>query len=161
MRLLVGMMDAALAPTVDRAASPGVAWDVALGIAFIGCGTLLGLVLVAIAAAGPLSVAQADQLWMMSFGLLFVIGIGALLTRSGAEGGRRAAEEDDSTLFAAGFILFIMAPCNVLLRHVFDPHEETEVRALLGLFLLVPNFFVCRLIQAAASLARERRTNRK
>ena len=152
------MMDAAL--TVDRAANPGGAWDVALGISFIGCGLVLGLALVAIGAAGPLSLAQADQLWMMSFGLLFVIGIGAALTRSGADGGRRAARADDSTLFAAGFILFIMAPSNVLLRHVFDPHEEMEVRALLGLMLLVPNFFVCRLIQAAAALARDRRMTR-
>ena len=47
------------APTVDRAANP--AWGVALGLSFIGCGLALGLALVAIATAGPLSPAQGDQ----------------------------------------------------------------------------------------------------
>jgi hypothetical protein len=46
---------------------------------------------VAIAAAGPVSPAQGDQLWMMSFGLLFVVGVGAALMRSGTEDRHHAA----------------------------------------------------------------------
>src|SRR6187455_499234 len=95
-----------------------------LGISFIGCGMALGIVLGAIGAAGPLSPAQADQLWMMSFGLLFVIVIGA------------------------AFVLLILAPSNILWRHVFDPSEEANVRVLFALMLPVPNFFVYRLIEA-------------
>ena len=128
-----------------------------LGICFIGCGMALGIVLGAIGAAGPLSPAQADQLWMMSFGLLFVIVIGTALSVSGP-GGWFA---DSGTLFAAAFILLILAPSNILWRHVFDPHEEASVRAMVGLMLLVPNFFVCRLIEAAVSRVRHRRRSER
>jgi hypothetical protein len=132
-------------------ARPAGAWRAALGISFIACGVALGLVLVAIGAAGPLSPAQADQLWMMSFGLLFVIVIGAALTNS------RMRDPDSATFFAAAFVLLILAPSNILLRHVFDPHEEANVRAVFGLMLVAPNFFVYRLIAAVVWRARQRR----
>jgi len=147
--------DLAVAVTADRA--PYVvtagARRAALGISFIGCGMALGIVLGAIGAAGPLSPAQADQLWMMSFGLLFVIAIGAALTGSGP--GNSAT--DPGTFFAAAFVLLILAPSNILWRHVFDPSEEANVRVLFALMLPVPNFFVYRLIEAVASRARPRR----
>ena len=131
--------DLAVAVTADRA--PYVvtagARRAALGISFIGCGMALGLVVGAIGAAGPLSPAQADQLWMMSFGLLFVIA-------------------DPGTFFAAAFVLLILGPSNILWRHVFDPREEAGVRAMLGLTLLAANFFVYRLIEAVVSRARSR-----
>jgi len=146
--------DLAVAVTADRA--PYVvtagARRAALGISFIGCGMALGLVVGAIGAAGPLSPAQADQLWMMSFGLLFVIAIGAALTGSGP--GNSAT--DPRTFFAAAFVLLILAPSNILWRHVFDPREEAGVRAMLGLTLLAANFFVYRLIEAVVSRARSR-----
>ena len=126
--------------------------DLALGISFIGCGMALGLVVGAIGAAGPLSPAQADQLWMMSFGLLFVIAIGAALTGSGPG----SSATDPGTFFAAAFVLLILAPSNILWRHVFDPREEAGVRAMLGLTLLAANFFVYRLIEAVVSRARSR-----
>jgi hypothetical protein len=122
-----------------------------LGISFIGCGMALGIVLGAIGAAGPLSPAQADQLWMMSFGLLFVIVIGAALTGAGL------GDTDPGAFFAAAFVLLILAPSNILWRHVFDPSEEANVRVLFALMLPVPNFFVYRLIEAVASRARPRR----
>jgi len=121
-----------------------------LGISFIGCGMALGIVLGAIGAAGPLSPAQADQLWMMSFGLLFVIVIGAALTGAGL------GDTDPGAFFAAAFVLLILAPSNILWRHVFDPREEAGVRAMLGLTLLAANFFVYRLIEAVVSRARSR-----
>ena len=151
--------DLAVAATADRA--PYVvtagARRAALGISFIGCGMALGIVLGAIGAAGPLSPAQADQLWMMSFGLLFVIVIGAALTGAGL------GDTDPGAFFAAAFVLLILAPSNILWRHVFDPQEEAGVRALVGLALLFPNFFVFRLMQAVVSVARDRRygMNRK
>jgi hypothetical protein len=147
---------------MDSARPANPAWAVALGISFIGCGLVLGLTLVAIAAAGPVSPAQGDQLWMMSFGLLFVVGVGAALTRSGTEDRHHAAGDADA-LFSAAFVLFMMAPSNILWRHVFDPQEEAGVRALVGLALLFPNFFVFRLMQAVVSVARDRRygMNRK
>jgi len=122
-----------------------------LGISFIGCGMALGIVLGAIGAAGPLSPAQADQLWMMSFGLLFVIVIGAALTGAGL------GDTDPGAFFAAAFVLLILAPSNILWRHVFDPSEEANVRVLFALMLPVPNFFVCRLIEAVVGRARPRR----
>jgi hypothetical protein len=152
MGLLAGMMDMArhdlaVATPADMAPSA----DTVIGISFIGCGMALGLVLLAIGAAGPLSPVQADQLWMMSFGLLFVLAIGAALTGAGL------GDTDPGTFFAAAFVLLILAPSNILWRHVFDPHEEANVRVLLGLVLLVPNFFVYRVIEAVASRARPRR----
>jgi hypothetical protein len=140
---------------MDSARPANPAWAVALGISFIGCGMVLGFTLVAIAAAGPVSPAQGDQLWMMSFGLLFVMGVGAALTRSGMED-RHHAAGDAEALFSAAFVLFMMAPSNILWRHVFDPQEEAGVRAMVGLALLFPNFFVFRLMQAVVSVARDR-----
>ena len=143
--------DLAVAAPADMA--PSV--DTVLGISFIGCGMALGLVLMANGAAGPLSPAQADQLWMMSFGLLIVLVIGAALTGSGL------GDTDPGTFFDAAFVLLILAPFNILWRHVFDPSEEANVRVLFSLVLPVPNFFVYRLIEAVVSRARPRRRSER
>ena len=50
----------------------------------------------------------------------------------------------------------MMAPSNILWRHVFDSQEEAGVRAMIGLTLLFPNFFVSRLILTVVSVARDR-----
>jgi hypothetical protein len=86
---------------------------------------------------------------------LFVMGVGAALTRWGMED-RHHAAGDAEALFSAAFVLFMMAPSNILWRHVFDPQEEAGVRAMVGLALLFPNFFVFRLMQAVVSVARDR-----
>jgi hypothetical protein len=122
---------AAMAPSVDTA----WAWRVALGLSFIGCGVGLGLALVAIGAAGPLAPAQADQLWMMSFGLLFVVVVGAALTGSGLGDWRT----DSGTFFSAAFVLLILAPSTFLRHDVRGRNGPGDDR-----LAPVPNFFVYR-----------------
>ena len=55
----------------------------------------------------------------------------------------------------------MMAPSNILWRHIFDPQEEAGVRAMIGLTLLFPNFFVSRLIYKMMARDRGYGMNRK
>jgi hypothetical protein len=127
-----------------------------------------------------------DQFWIVPCALLFVIGLGVGVARSGLLDWRRAAqakalrarhpdqpwladspwdprgtEEQSlggaSMLFVIAFVLLIMAPFNVLWPYALDPHNDGFERILVGSMLLIPNFFIYLILKGLYSTIRDRR----
>jgi hypothetical protein len=163
-----------------------------------GCSLLVGLTFVALGglfalglwAAGGLSsrfaTVDRDQFWMLPCVILFVIGVGVGLARSGVLAWRRDARakalrarhpdqpwfadspwdpkgafEQSSVnagmVFVVAFVFLVMAPWNFLWGRVFGTGEPIEERLLLGGMLLIPNFFIYLVLKGLFSVVRDRR----
>ena len=160
-----------------------------------GCSVLLGLFFICFGmvfvlgwwAAGwfPL-VLETPQLVIGVYTVIFIIGLGISLVRSGILGARRAARAKklaalhpdqpwfadypwdprgtyEPPLWGAGsilifaFVFLIMAPFNVCWRFAFDPLNPIEERLMIGAMLFIPNFFVYLMLKAVYIALRHRR----
>ena len=158
---------------------------IALGTLVAGFGLLSAFAVSLVALLAPHGLPR-EQRWLIPPALFFMILIGLGLVRSGladrartARGQELAARHPDQPWFAdwawdpqgtfaesawsggAGifvllFILLVMAPFNVLWLAVFDSHQDDKTRVL-ALMVLIPDFFIYRLIRGVASLVKDRR----
>jgi hypothetical protein len=163
-----------------------------------GCSVLVGLMLVALgglfvlgfwaagAMSGRFATVDRDQFWMFPCVVLFVIGVGVGLARSGLLDWRRAARAKalharhpdqpwfaDSAwdphgdfeqsavsagmVFGVAFVFLVMAPWNLLWGRVFGTDNPLDERLLLGGMLLIPNFFIYLVLKGVFSAVRDRR----
>ena len=159
---------------------------VLLGLFFIGFGLVFVLGFAAAGRDSRLWSNDGGQLWIGAGGLIFIIGLGIGLARSGIVDGRRAARAKklaalhpdqpwfadypwdprgtyEPPLWGAGsilivaFVFLVMAPFNVLWRYAFDRTYPIEERSMVGAMLFIPNFFVYLILKAAFIALRDRR----
>jgi len=157
-----------------------------LGVFFICFGMVFVLGFGAAGWYSSLAFKENPQLWIGVCGLIFIIGLGVGLARSGILGWRRAARAkalkahhpdqpwfadspwdprgtDEQPAFGGGsllvvaFVFLIMAPFNIMWRYALDPTREVGERLLVAGMLFIPNFFIYLVIKGVWMVVKERR----
>jgi hypothetical protein len=185
---MTATVDTAEKPLKQRGARSlpfGGGCSVLLGVFFIAFGLVFVWALGAAGLSSRFFSNDRDQLAILAGGLLFMIGLGVGLARSGVlDWGRAArakalrARHPDQPWFAdspwdargiheqpvwgagvvffVAFVFLIMAPFNVLWRYAFDRGYPVEERFLMGGMLLIPNFFIYLLLKGLFRALRDR-----
>ena len=182
----VDSVDTAETPLNDHAPRSlpfGPGFAIAFGSLITGGGLALAGAVSLVALLAPKGLPR-DHRWLIPPALAFLILIGLALIRSGVVDRRRAARGRELAarhpdqpwfadwhwdpqgafaesalgvvgLFAMLFIILVMAPFNVLWLYALDPHQDDKTRAL-ALMVLIPDFFLYRLIRGVTSLVKDR-----